>query len=153
MLFVTEAFNDKQRKSILRTGDVAIVRTGYPGTAAVVPPELDGSNCFSLVIATPKAGVLNPHFLARYLNSSAGKAHIGRMQFGSAQHNFNVGEMRLLPMPLPPLPEQQAIVAAVELSESRSAAVHSELDKLRLLKSGLMDDLLTGRVRVTPLLP
>jgi type I restriction enzyme S subunit len=27
-----------------------------------------------------------------------------------------------------------------------------ELEKMRLLKSGLMDDLLTGRVRVTPLL-
>ena len=26
------------------------------------------------------------------------------------------------------------------------------MEKLRLLKSGLMDDLLTGRVRVTPLL-
>lgn len=152
VLFVTEAFNAQQSKSILRAGDVAIVRTGYPGTAAVVPDHLDGSNCFSLVIASPRATELRPHFLAQFLNSPVCKAAIRRMQFGSAQHNFNVGEMRRLEIALPAIEEQEAIISAVGVHETRTHQEELGLAKLRLLKNATMEDLLTGRVRVTALL-
>lgn len=148
VLHISEAFNKQHSKSILRAGDVAIVRTGYPGTAAVVPKRLDGSNCFSLVIASPRAIELRSHFLAQYLNSSACKAVIRRMQFGSAQHNFNVGEMRRLLMPVPSCGEQDVIVQAIDVHEARTRVEERQLRKLRALKQGLMEDLLTGRVRV-----
>ena len=106
MLYITGQFNRRQSKSILQAGDVVVVRTGYPGTAAVVPPELNGANCFSLVICRPKP-VLDPHFLACYMNSPVGKALIARTHFGSAQHNFNVAEMRRLLIPVPPLSEHR----------------------------------------------
>lgn len=48
--------------------------------------------------------------------------------------------------------EQEKIVFQVETYENRIQAEHATLDKLRALKSALMDDLLTGRVRVTALL-
>lgn len=150
MLFVTEGFNRQQSKSILRAGDVVIVRTGYPGTAAVVPPSLDGSNCFSLIIASPVID-LNSSFLAQYLNSPTCMAEISRTHFGSAQHNFNVGEMRRLPLSIPPLEEQQAILQVLSEHEERSSAEEAQVLKLRLLKRGLTEDLLTGRVRVTSL--
>lgn len=152
VLHVTQTFNKQQSKSILHAGDVVIVRTGYPGTAAVVPHELEGSNCFSLVIASPREAELDPYFLAQYLNSPACKAAVGRMHFGSAQHNFNVGEMRRMPMPLPTIEEQRLIVAGIGVQEARSEHEENQLTKLRLVKQALMDDLLTGRVRVTPLL-
>ena len=57
---ISSAFNTRLRKSILHKGDVVVVRTGYPGTAAVVPGELDGSNCADLVIFRPSSE-LNPH--------------------------------------------------------------------------------------------
>ena len=41
----------------------------------------------------------------------------------------------------------------VSALEAEIAINNGMLDKLRLQKSGLMDDLLTGRVSVTPLLP
>jgi hypothetical protein len=37
------------RKSELREGDLVAVRTGAPGTTAIVPPEFDGCNCIDLV--------------------------------------------------------------------------------------------------------
>jgi len=152
MLFITESFNKVQSKSILRKDDIVIVRTGYPGTAAVVPEELDGANCFSLVIATPDHRKLASEYLARFLNSPACMAEIDRLHFGSAQHNFNVGEMRRLPLSRPPLEEQAEIIARLRRADDAQTGEASELAKLRLLKSGLMDDLLTGRVRVTALL-
>ena len=151
LLFVSEAFNRQQAKSVLRAGDVVIVRTGYPGTAAVVPETLDGANCFSLVIARPGSGLAS-EYLSQYLNSESCKAAIDRLHFGSAQHNFNVGEMRRLPLALPPPDEQMRILQHLNTYDLEVSLEKDELRKLRLLKSGLMEDLLTGRVRVTKLL-
>lgn len=36
-------FAEKNRSKTLRTGDLVTVRTGYPGTTAVIPAELDGT--------------------------------------------------------------------------------------------------------------
>ena len=48
--------------------------------------------------------------------------------------------------------EQQAIADSVRATDLRIEADTRELHKLRSLKSGLMTDLLTGRVRVPELL-
>ena len=39
--YIDEEFTKELRKSELKPGDVAIVRTGYPGTCAVVPDDLE----------------------------------------------------------------------------------------------------------------
>jgi type I restriction enzyme S subunit len=53
---------------------------------------------------------------------------------------------------IPPLEEQHRIVAVAGAAEARIGEEERTAQKLRLLKEGLMDDLLTGRVRVTKLL-
>src|SRR5262245_34633613 len=90
LLRISQEFDERLRKSRLRTGDVVVVRTGYPGTAAVVPTHLDGANCSDLVIITPSAA-LNPHFLAGIFNSSWGRASVAGNLVGAAQQHFNVG--------------------------------------------------------------
>jgi type I restriction enzyme S subunit len=40
-------------KTRVKAGDVVLVRTGQPGTAAVIPEELDGVNAIDLLITTP----------------------------------------------------------------------------------------------------
>ena len=55
-------------------------------------------------------------------------------------------------IPVPPVIEQVEIAVRVSAFSSRIAQEAASLAKLCELKSGLMDDLLTGRVRVTPLL-
>ena len=53
---------------------------------------------------------------------------------------------------MPPLEEQQRVLAAVSAADSRIESEVKLRNGLATMKSGLMDDLLTGRVRVTPLL-
>jgi N-6 DNA Methylase len=57
-----------------------------------------------------------------------------------------------IPTAIPPIAEQRAILKVCRAHEYRIGHEMAGLEKLRALKSGLMDDLLTGRVRVTPLL-
>ena len=43
--YIDSTFNEELKKSKLLPGDVAIVRTGYPGTAATIPESLGQANC------------------------------------------------------------------------------------------------------------
>lgn len=110
--FIPPEFDQKLRKSRLRAGDVAIVRTGYPGTAAVVPQELDGANCADLVILTP-GRELDAWFVASLLNSAWGRGHVSGVLVGVAQQHFNVGAARDLKTVFPRLRVQQRIGSLV----------------------------------------
>lgn len=119
--FIDDAFMSELRKSELRPGDVAIVRTGYPGTAAVIPDNLPLANCADLVIARPGPD-LSPHFLAMLLNSSFGKSHVAHVSVGAAQQHFNVGAAKASIFPLPPRPTQERLAdRAAEIREQTAS--------------------------------
>lgn len=105
--FVTQEFHEKLAKSALRPGDVVIVRTGNPGTAAVVLESLLPLNCSDLVIVRPGAR-LDSRFLCYYVNCISGH-HIRSHLVGAVQQHFNVGAARQLPLDLPSLATQRAI--------------------------------------------
>lgn len=105
--FITAGFHARLRKSSLSPGDVVIVRTGKPGSCAVVPDWLPVANCSDLVIV--RCGPdLDAHFLAYYVNSLASH-HVAAHLVGAVQQHFNVASARTLRLHLPPLSEQRAI--------------------------------------------
>ncbi len=73
--FTEEAMKETQR-TIARTGDVLVVRSGNPGTSCVVPPEYDGCNVVDLIIAHPKIDKILPEYLCAYTNMPHGKNQI-----------------------------------------------------------------------------
>lgn len=96
---------------------------------------------------------LDADFLAFYTASSGGKRFFLLSSKQSTNlASINLTQLKAFPIPCPELDEQQKIVAAVRSSERQAESEDLQLSSLRELKSGLMDDLLTGRVRVTPLL-
>lgn len=108
--YITDAFDAKLRKSALRPGDVVVVRTGYPGTAAVIPDHMASANCADLVVITPSSE-LDPWFLTCIFNSVWGKNTVAGNLVGVAQQHFNVGAAKAMKIGLPPLPTQQRIAA------------------------------------------
>ncbi|MCK7545180.1 restriction endonuclease subunit S [Marinobacter bryozoorum] len=80
------------------------------------------------------------------------KQHLDARAPQSAQKNINLQDLRPLKIPFPGQSEQQQIAEAYESIAQRIARETHCLTKLSSQKTGLMDDLLTGRVRVTPLL-
>lgn len=150
-VYISTASNAMLNKSQIRKGDILTVRTGYPGTSAVVPEEYDGCNCVDILISTP-IGSISSEFLCNWINSPFGKGQVLSGQGGLAQQHFNVGEMRELIVVKPRKTEQDEITSRIDTAEGRIQTEQNILNKLRLQKSGLMDDLLTGRVPVTALL-
>ena len=147
-VYITEKSNQILGKSQLRTGDIVSVRTGYPGTSAVVPLEFNGANCIDILISTPTAEVCSD-YLCFWINSSFGKEQVLRQQGGMAQQHFNVGEMRELLVAVPKLEEQEAICGKLKATSQQLAIERARREKMQLQKLGLMQDLLTGKVAVT----
>ena len=108
--YVSKQFHEKIRKSALRPGDVAVVRTGYPGTACVIPQELKVSNCSDLVIIRP-GKQLNPYFLCAIFNSTFGRDLVGGNLVGAAQQHFNITVAKELKFLLPSRAVQDKIAA------------------------------------------
>jgi type I restriction enzyme S subunit len=91
---------------------------------------------------------LNPHFLNYYLLSHAGQRQIDSFQAGGNRQGLNFGQIRSLRIELPPLPEQTAIATVLSDMDAEITAFEQKRDKTRLLKQGMMQQLLTGRVRL-----
>ena len=51
-------------------------------------------------------------------------------------------------MPFPPLPEQRAIADVLSDMDAEIAALEARRDKTRAIKQGMMQKLLTGRIRL-----
>jgi type I restriction enzyme S subunit len=67
---------------------------------------------------------------------------------GGAQQSLNRNFIGPLPIPLPPLPEQQAIAGALGDADALIEALEALITKKRNLKQGAMQDLLTGTRRL-----
>lgn len=111
--YVSHDFHRALKKSALRPGDVAVVRTGKPGTACVIPEEVVEANCSDLVIARVHPQLLSAHYLSYYLNSVANHQISSRL-VGAVQQHFNVGAAKELSIRIPPLKEQERIVEVVK---------------------------------------
>lgn len=153
VMFIDEAFHHSLKKSQLRPGDLAIVRTGYPGTAAVIPPEFPDSNCSDLVIVRP-SGEVNPHFLAAFFNSAFGKRLVLGKIVGAAQKHFNITAAKEVMLDVPLMPEQLAIIAKVdslrEETQRLASLYERKLAVLAALKKSLLHQAFTGQLRATP---
>jgi type I restriction enzyme S subunit len=106
--FISQDFHKRIKKSALKPGDVAIVRTGKPGTCAVIPDWLPDANCSDLVLARcgPK---IRPRFLCYWVNTLAAN-HISANLVGAVQQHFNVGAAKKMLVACPSLFEQDKVV-------------------------------------------
>lgn len=133
------------RKSRLRAGDVVVVRTGQAGRAAVVPAELDGSNCIDLLIVRPGRH-LDSKFLEFVLNSDWTQKYVERYSVGTIQSHFNVAGLRALGVPRAPLSEQRAAVVEMTGATETIGAVIDCLDKQIALLQEHRQALITAAV-------
>ena len=114
-------FTDKgmveNQRTIAHTGDVLVVRSGYPGTSCVVTPEYDGRNVVDLIIAHPNVSKILPEFLCAFTNYPHGKIQIENSQRGVAQKHFNVSLYNKMKIVVPPMELQKQFVRLLHQSD------------------------------------
>ena len=144
---ITPASNEMLSASRLAKGDLVTVRVGDPGVTAVVPPELDGCNCASMMIVR-KHPSFDSHWLCCVMNSHHGRQQVEHVQYGTAQKQFNISDAVDFRYPFPPLPEQRAIATALSDVDGLLGALDRLIAKKRDLKQAAMQQLLTSQTRL-----
>jgi type I restriction enzyme S subunit len=135
-----------------QAGDVIFTREAPVGEAFVIPSGLKICLGQRVMLLRPKDRRMIGEYLLAQIYSGTVKDRIAALTSGTTNPHLNVAEVKDFEIPLPPFVEQQGIAERLRGLESRLQSEARDQQKLELLKSGLMDDLLTGRVRVTPLL-
>ncbi|MBN1285628.1 MAG: restriction endonuclease subunit S [Anaerolineae bacterium] len=132
-----------------KSGLVLYTIVGSYGHAAVVEDDRLFSFQRHVGYVMPDISRIMPQFLAAWLNSLQARAYADKVALGNAQKTIILGALTSFPVVYPDLHEQKRIVEFLEAHDSRLRAEEAYRAKLALLKRGLMDDLLTGRVRTT----
>jgi type I restriction enzyme, S subunit len=102
-------------RATLRAGDVLVSKDGTIGKVAIVPPELEGGNITQHVLRVSPGSRILPEYLALAIESPFAQSWITLGLKGIGLQGINVGDFRMLPIPIPCEGEQQAIVEAVRL--------------------------------------
>ena len=131
LMFIDSDFHTQIKKSSISADDVAIVRSGYPGTTCVIPKEIKIANCSDILVLTTKPEVLNPHFVAIFMNSQKGKEIVFEGKVGMAQQHFNTKKLQETFLPLPSISEQQEIVSRVESLFAKADAIEEKYKNLK----------------------
>ena len=90
----------------------------------------------------------NGQYLSYYLNSSVGVEQKMKLATGLTIIHLKLSELEKALVPLPSLSEQAAIAAVLSDMDAEITAVEEELAKHRALKRGMMQELLSGRIRL-----
>ena len=96
----------------------------------------------------PDKEVLSSMFLLQYLRSRPARKWIIDNSQSSALTNINSSIINRYPIIVPPLKEQEAIAETLSAMDDELDALAEQTSKLRMMKEGMMQDLLTGKVRL-----
>jgi type I restriction enzyme S subunit len=134
-----------------KPGLILYTAVGSYGHAALVPEE-SGPFAFQrhLAYVLPDSAIVEPAFVASWLNGPWAKDHADRVAVGNAQKTVTLGKLNAFPVPCPNRDEQRAIADAISRLEERTESEVTNAEGLRALKGAIMSVLLTGEVRVKP---
>lgn len=135
----------------VQEGDILISITADLGIIGVIPPDF-GEAYINQHIALVRLdqGRANPRFVGNNLASEVAQKQFYRLNDVGAKAGLNLPVVESLRIALPDPNEQEAIAVRIDAQDARIRMEQDSLQKLRLLKRGLMADLLTGRVKVPP---
>jgi type I restriction enzyme, S subunit len=143
----------RNRAALLEDGDLLVSRAntidlvGLPGRYRDV-----GGRCIypDLMIRLKSRANVRVDYLEAVIRSSCVRSQIQACAQGTSGSMVKISgrSVSQLRVVVPGLPEQDRILRVMAEGKMRIQAEQQERSKLRLLRKGLMDDLLMGRVRV-----
>ncbi|MBE0474096.1 MAG: restriction endonuclease subunit S [Rhodoferax sp.] len=152
-MYVRPPRNADGQRTRLESGDILISITADLGIVGVVPDDLGEAYINQhIALVRPDLDAVNSRFVGHYLAGPIAQTYISKLNDAGAKAGLNLPTIRGLVTAKPLRTEQDLIAARLDEIDNRIQNATAESAKLRELKSGLMDDLLTGRVRVTALL-
>ncbi len=140
---------------ILKNGDVLVVMTDLTKEMTILGNTIILQSD-SIVLHNQRIGKVEPHetctvtpeFLCFIMNSERVKTHVKDTATGTTVRHTSPTKLLEPLIPVPPLAEQKKIIDVFNSLDSRLTYYEYKLTMKKNIKKALMQDLLTGKVRV-----
>lgn len=151
--YVQPPDSSETKRTVLETGDLLISITADLGIIGVVPHDL-GEAYINQHIALVKLDKesFNPYFVGNLLSGFQAQKYFSNLNDSGAKAGLNLKTIAAFPVVFPKKEEQDRIAEIILKADKIIQAKKIERKKLLGIKTGLMQDLLSGEVSVTPLL-
>jgi type I restriction enzyme S subunit len=148
MRFISPELHAKLTRGHLKPGDVLITTRGELGNVALVPEQYFGANINAqlVIIRSTDTSISRWFFYSAQTNRF--HRQIRELTTGTALKQLPASKLKQIQIVLPSENERSKIITLVNANDARIRAEEAKLAKLKQVKRGLMDDLLTGKVRV-----
>jgi type I restriction enzyme S subunit len=149
--YVEQEFNIKDRKSILRRGDVLtnIVGASIGRTAIFNLDDVANINQAVCLIRC-KSSMLDNRFLTYLLNSTVFRSVLHDNEVNTARANLSLGFFSRLPIPIPPISKQNQIVAKLDAARRETRRLESIYQQktiaLNTLKKSMLNEAFAGNL-------
>jgi type I restriction enzyme, S subunit len=151
--YLPESFNLKEKKSIIRTGDLLVNIVGASiGRAATASEIVSGGNLNQAVALVRCEKSYNSMVAMHFLLTEAGQSQLHRQKKDIARANLSLQDIENLYVPVPNSTDQKAITEILDACETKIAAIEKESVLLGELFYALLEELVTGRLSAVPLI-
>lgn len=146
---ITEKRYEEDPALHVQLNDLLITKDGTVGKVAYIDkkPEKVSLNSHLLIIR-PLRDFLNNKYLYYVLNSPFFETYFNQVQTGTTMASLSQAKISEFSYPLPSFNEQTAIANILSDMDAEIATLETKLAKYRKLKTGMMQQLLTGKVRL-----
>jgi type I restriction enzyme S subunit len=119
-----ETYYDRVSRMTPQVDDILFAREGTIGTAVIVPPNIELCLGQRMMMFRAANGIIPLYFMLGIQSQIFEKQWKGKVT-GSTVPHVNIGDLKLMALPLPPTLEQRRIVAEIE----RRISVADEIEK------------------------
>jgi len=151
--FVDVPVGSEGERTRVRPDDVLISITAYLGSVAVVPSGLGNAYVSQHVaLARPLIRKILPRWIAYTILSTVGQSHFATQGYGGTKIQLSLEDVRSLPMLMPSLAEQGAIVAFVDKATTKIdtliAKAQQAIELQKEHRTALISAAVTGKIDV-----
>lgn len=132
----------------LEQNDLVVVTTADCGVSAVFEVQECPFIASAYAVAFRFNENVDPYYVDYFMRTDSSKRQVNKYVRQGTIGNLPGSDLLTFWMPRPCLAEQQECVRRLDSLNETTRQQYDYLQKLRLTKTGLMQDLLTGRVRV-----
>lgn len=149
LLKISEECNEKLSRSKVKEGDILVSIAGSLGKSVVIPLNILPANTNqALAIIRLDKTFYSVEYVNFIFASKLFKNYIEKISTVGAQPNLSLQQIGDFKIPIPELNEQKKIASMLSAIDGRIEQYIFTRDKLQKLKKGLMQKLLTGKIRV-----
>jgi type I restriction enzyme S subunit len=148
MRFISPELHSELKKGHLKKNDILLTTRGEIGQLALVPDSHIDSNINAQIVRINTEEKIDTKFLAYFFTKNETQNEFMNAQTGSALKQLPINKLKEIQIIYPSLSTQKNISQILYDIDKDLFQLESNLEKAKSMKQGMMQNLLTGKIRL-----